>query len=221
MPVKIFVLGRSGSGKSTVVNRILELAQKAKCPARRMKDYHILYKMYCEDTECAMFQSADYGGFNVIDYRAYDVALVRLEKNLREELLPERQEIVTIEFARDSYRHAFRKFSPCFLQDAYFFFVEAGVDKCIERIHKRVLNLTIPDNHFVPDLVVREYFGRDNWPYMAYEFKQEYGIDKEVVAYRNGGSLDDLYEQVDHFAQTIFSREFSQALQARQPVQAL
>ena len=209
MSVKVFVLGRSGSGKSTVTNRIMELAHQRNYLARRMKDYHLLYKMFQEDKKGENFQPAAYGGFNVTNYGVFDKALEELEKDVTRETSKEVRDIVTIEFARDSYHDAFSKFSTDFVQDAYYFFIETGVETCIERIHKRVINPLTSDHHYVPDEIMRNYFNKNNWSYMANEFKNQYKINKEVALYHNVGSMEKLYAQVDRFAETIFANEFS------------
>jgi nucleoside-triphosphatase THEP1 len=45
MLVKVFVLGRPGSGKTTAVNHILKGAQAINVSAKSIKDYDILYDM--------------------------------------------------------------------------------------------------------------------------------------------------------------------------------
>jgi gluconate kinase len=212
MSVKVFVLGRSGSGKSTVACRIIELAQRRSYQARRMKDYHLLYKMYQEDTTGDNFQPAAHGGFHVKNYAVFDKALEELEEDVTRKISEDPDDIVTIEFARGSYNDAFRKFSPDFIQNAYFFFVDAGVETCIERIGKRVTDPPTSDHHYVPEEIMRKYFDKNNWSYMSDEFKRDYRINKEVVLYYNTGSIEDLYAQVDLFAETIFANEFSTPL---------
>ncbi|SRR6266700_196388 len=209
MSVKVFVLGRSGSGKTTVARRIVELAKSREYKARRMKDYHLLFKMYQEDTNGDNFQPAAYGGFQVTNYTVFDRALEELEEDVTRKISEDTEEIVTIEFARGSYHDAFLKFSPDFIQNAYFFFIDAGVETCIERISQRVTDPPTSDHHYVPDEIMRRYFDKDNWFYMANKFKNDYNISKEVVLYHNTGSIEELYAQVDRFTETIFTNEFS------------
>jgi predicted ABC-type ATPase len=209
MSVKVFVLGRSGSGKSTVTNRIAELANNRNYLAWQMNDYHLLYKMFQEDKKGENFQPAAYGGFNVTNFGVFDKALEELERDVSRETSKGVKEIVTIEFARDSYHEAFSKFSTDFVRDAYFFFIETGVETCIERIRKRVIHPLTSDHHYVPDEIMRNYFNKDNWSYMAHEFKKQYKINKEIALYHNVGSIEKLYAQVDRFTETIFANEFS------------
>ena len=211
MSVKVFVLGCPGTGKSTVVRHLLDLAEHNSYHATRMKDYHILLDMFQKETLQDKFRESQYGGFRVLDPSIYDMALKQLEIDVEEkEAHASSQEILTIEFARTNYRDAFHKFSPSFLENAYFFFLDAGVKTCIERIHNRLTVPPVSDCHFVPDEVVRAYDDTDNWSYVTQDFKKEFTLQKEVVFYSNTGTLDALYSEVERFANIIFTNEFSQ-----------
>jgi adenylate kinase family enzyme len=210
MSVKVFVLGSPGTGKSTVVRRLLELAENNNYPATRMKDYHILLEMFHEKIYEDKFRKSEHGGFQVLDPAIYDMALKQLEKEVeKEESCAADDEILTIEFARNNYRDAFHKFSASFLENSYFFFLNSSIDTCIDRIHNRITYPHVSDCHFVPDEVVRAYDGSENWPYITQEFIKDFNIRKEIALYRNIGSIDDLYAQVDRFAETIFANEFA------------
>jgi energy-coupling factor transporter ATP-binding protein EcfA2 len=226
--VKVFVSGRSGSGKTTAINHIKQLAQKNECNAVHMKDYPILYEMFQEDLkkDGKRFKPTAYEGFEILDYTTFDEALVKLEEQIKKQIqyyeALEKNYLVVAEFARSDYRQALHNFMPEFLQDSYFFYVEAEVETCIRRIHERVTRRspgTIPgDYHFVPDTILRSYFNnQDDWHYMADEFKEDFGMLKEVVAYRNTGSREDLLEVVNTFMETLFSREFISSESAAQP----
>ena len=84
MAVKIFVLGLPGSGKSTVCRHIAEyITIYPGWSAFRINDYHILYKMFEEDTEGKYFRSIpEYGGFDVLNPIALNIALQRLEQEV-------------------------------------------------------------------------------------------------------------------------------------------
>jgi energy-coupling factor transporter ATP-binding protein EcfA2 len=219
--VKVFVSGRSGSGKTTAINHMTQIAGKKGCSVVQMKDYPILYEMFQADLkkdgkEKKRFKPAAYGGFEIIDYTAFDDALVLLEGQVQKQVqyynsLGE-SSLIIVEFARSDYHNALRKFTPEFLRSSYFFYVEADVERCIQRIHQRV-TLRSPEDkpgnyHFVPDTILRSYFNnQDDWHYMAHEFKEDFGMLKEVVAYRNTGSQEALLEEVNAFMEIIFARE--------------
>ncbi len=212
MLVKVFVLGRSGSGKTTAINHMLWLAERGGYKAFLVKDYPILYKMFQQDHNHVKFRPADYGGFEVVDFDAFDSALIQVEEQVRKYASSSQYHgIVVIEFARRDYQKVLRKFTPEFLQDSYFFFVEAPVETCIERIHQRITFPTTPDRHYVPEEMMYKYFDKDNLDYMASRFKEEYQIVKEVVTYSNTSSLKRFLEKVEAFYESIFTNELTPA----------
>jgi hypothetical protein len=179
-----------------------------------MKDYPILYEMFREDIKKngGRFEEAAYGGFKIIDYMAFDDALRELEKHIqkKEQELEKtgQHEIILVEFARSNYREALRAFSDGFLRDVYFFYIEADVESCVQRICQRVTSFAPEnrpeDHHYVPEEILRSYFNQDDWEYMAYEFKRDFEVSKEVVAYRNIGSYIDLLEEIKRFMGIVF-----------------
>lgn len=218
MFAKVFVLGRPGTGKTTVVHQLITLAERRGFAAYRMKDYEILYKMFQEDRQ-GRFRATDYGGFDVLDFSVFNSVLERLEQTIDEKMkdekderreVPEKNGIITIEFARNDYREALSHFSPEFLRDSYFFFVDSDVNTCIQRIHTRVTNPPKPDCHYVSDHIMHTYYNRvDDWEGMAHEIRRTYELAKEIVTYRNTGSLEDLLDQVNCFAELIITKEFT------------
>lgn len=218
MVVKVFVLGRPGSGKTTIVNHLLNQAKEMGIPTLRMKDYNILYDMFINESQSKSrgmsrkFRPTEFGGFDVLDYSVFDTALEILENQVEEEsdkTLTSRK-LITIEFARNDYQVALSKFTPAFLQDSYFFFIDADMSICMQRIYRRLTNPPMPDHHFVSDYIMDVYYSRESWNYMSQGFQKEYGLDSErIAAYRNIGSLEDLYAQTSNFAEMIFSREFA------------
>src|SRR5579862_1811436 len=124
MTVKIFVVGRPGSGKTAVVKDILEHAKNVGVSALRIQDYHILYNMYIEECKKAgapkKFRSTRLGGFDVLDFSVFDSALVLLEEQVWAEInrVPVAPQLITIEFARNNYHHDWSQFSPAFIQDS-------------------------------------------------------------------------------------------------------
>ena len=209
MFVKVFVLGRPGSGKTTAVHHLLEAAQRRNVLTLTMDDYSILYHMSRHDTQCHQFRETDFGGFDVLDPAAFDTALEILEQKVRMATSSTQNGIITIEFARDDYRDAFSKFQPDFLEDAYVFFVDADLKTCIQRIHQRVTTPLVPDAHFVSDYVMERYYSHDNWSYINTQLQAEYHMCKVVKAFRNTGSLSRLFITIDEFIEHIVRTEFS------------
>ncbi len=206
--VKVFVLGRPGSGKTTAVNRLIELAKERDWNTRRIKDYEILHSMFLADTEHKKFLPTAHGGFDVIDFSVLDIALGKLEKKVKwhELKFSFKNELIIIEFARNDYHEALKQFDPDFLRDSFFFFIDADIDTCIQRIRDRVACSTATeDNHYVSEHIIRHYYSKDNWKYMANNLKRDYGISEQrVEAIYNMDSLQEFIHKVDLFASGIF-----------------
>ncbi|HLZ61536.1 MAG TPA: hypothetical protein VKR06_31710 [Ktedonosporobacter sp.] len=217
MSVKVFFLGRPGSGKTTAARYIVELAQRRNFVAHRMKDYDILLDMFRKD-DGQKFRPAEYGGFDVLDFSVIDDALLQLEEKVEEVCTLKYENLIAIEFARDNYRETLRKLKPDFLKDAYFFCVDADLDTCIQRIHQRISNPPQPDYHYVSTHIMQTYYSKDDWDYLSLHLKQEYPACKEVLAFRNTGSLDELYTVASDFAEHIFKKEFVTSGTASLPV---
>src|ERR1700692_4538750 len=115
MGAKVFVLGRPGSGKSTVARHMIELASRRGYQSLFVQDYDILYKMFLNDREHERFRPTDRGGFDVIDYTVLDSALQQMDKEIEDVLALKGTDMVCIEFARNDYRAALNLFSPLFL----------------------------------------------------------------------------------------------------------
>src|SRR2546421_8366791 len=128
MALKVFVLGRPGSGKSTATRRILKLVQRKGLSAIRVNDYEILQSWFkqekfqpCNDHK--QFRSTAYNGFDVTDFSVLNTALEELEKRVWKYIYSAKNEFILIEFARDDYGKALSFFSKNFLQNAYFLFL--------------------------------------------------------------------------------------------------
>ena len=221
MLVKIFFLGRPGSGKTTAIQELCDIAHRRAYSTICMDDYHILSRMSQDDTRRKKFRTTDHEGFDVLDPTVFDTTLEILEQQVQTKLQTERDGIITIEFARNDYRQALRCFSPDFLKDAYIFFIEADLNTCIQRIHQRVVNST-PDSkqHFVSNYIMHTYYSKDNWTYITDKMKAEYTINKTIATYYNTGSLPELLEAVNTFAEHLFAHEFSLQDSLLQPIKS-
>jgi hypothetical protein len=222
MVVKVFVLGRPGSGKTTAVRYIQELVARKGHSARRFKDYDILYKMYEEDRDAGEgnFRSAseECGGFDILNYAMFDIALKRLEASIKQYLLSEEdasiksQEIITIEFARNNHFDSLEVFDSEFLADAYFIFLNAEMKICKKRIHNRVTHPPRPDYHFVSDYIMDAYYSQENWNYIYNTFLKHEEFNSQAMIYQNDGLLQELYQELDAFIEKILAKEFSSSI---------
>ncbi|EFH90526.1 AAA family ATPase [Ktedonobacter racemifer] len=221
MAAKVFVLGRPGSGKTTAVRHMHELYSRMGGEARRVRDYEILYEMFLNDQKehLGRFQQSAYCGFDVLDMAVVDEALMTLEKSIKK-ILNTRvdyanehslNELITIEFARDNYQQALKNFDKAFLQDAYFFFVEADLETCMRRIRQRITfpmdgERPVDDCHYVSDYIMQTYYHKDCEEYVLEQLASDFALDPgKIIMCRNEGSLDALLKRVDRFMEQLVS----------------
>lgn len=213
MALKVFVLGRPGSGKSTATRRILKLVQRKGWSAIRVNDYEILQSWYMQEkfqpsNQHKRFRSTAHNGFDVTDFSVLNTALEELEKRVWKYIYSAKNDFILIEFARDDYGKALSYFSNNFLQNAYFLLLDADIDTCIQRVHNRTVHPTTADDHFVSDDIIRLYYHKDNKPYMISNLKRDYLIDdKKLEIIDNTSSLQSFAENINKFVEGIFERE--------------
>src|SRR5690348_10017532 len=106
MTVKVVALGRPGSGKTTAVLHIIDLAGRRNYPTLRLKEYDILYEMFRDkdNAENKKFRPTAYGGFEITDFSVLDTSLKKLEEKIQGEGYDGDRKLITIELARDDYR---------------------------------------------------------------------------------------------------------------------
>lgn len=207
MVVKVFLLGRPGSGKTSAFQYFEMLAHDKGRRATRFREYAILYEMFQDGR--SEFQPAEHGGFDIRDFSVLNESAQHLEERVQAYLRysAQQDELIFLELARDDYKTAMRCFSADFLQNAYFLFVDASVETCIERIHWRVAHPATTDGHFVSEHILRSYYAQDNKAYMATHFQTDYGIQKCVEVIENTGSFDEFVVKLKPFADAIFAGE--------------
>jgi adenylate kinase family enzyme len=204
--VKMFLLGRPGSGKSTTANWIKESAQDAGLSAARISDYAILYDMFLKGSE--QFETAEYGGFNVKVFSVLDTALEKVQKKAQEQIDLEENKVVLIEFARDDYSKALQFFDYGLLQNAYFLFLDAGIEACKSRIYRRTFTPSeadeFHDNHFVSEKIIDSYYQTDHKPESIARLVQAYRLDcQKVKIISNNGSLEDFHLEIKKIAKDL------------------
>ncbi len=204
MVEKLFVLGCSGSGKSTVSRYIAMLARDSGWSVHLISDYGILYEMFLADTKCEKFDHADHSGFDVLDMSVYDTALDKL--NIQTQALIENaegNELVIIEFARYDYSKALKHFDGDFLRTAHFLFLDAEIDTCVQRVRERIVQPGGLDDHFVPDHVIECFGQKSNRQYIESGLKLDFGIgDERVRILDSGGPIEELMQLVKQFIDT-------------------
>lgn len=211
MSVKVFILGRPGSGKSTAARSIKQWAKKQGWATRHINDYDILKGMFLEDVEHKKFLPTANNGFDAIDLSVLDIALQEVEA--RVEVCLADTHLVTIEFARNDYAQALRQFRPEFLRDAYVLFLDADINTCLQRVHERVEHsYTLDDHPSFSDDIFRRYYNKDNRLYMSCNLQKEFALRKPVHVLENTASLLHFLAEIDRVTEMIFELEFSSSL---------
>lgn len=205
MAEKLFVLGRPGSGKSAAFRYVKQYVEKKYAwSVVNFNDYEILYEMFRFEklfqfnNEQRLFRPTKYGGFDVMDFAVLDVALRELEKKVRERYSSD-GELIVIEFARNDYCKALELFTPNFLKDAHFLFIDADIKTCVKRIHERVAHPGTVDDYFVSEEILRSYYNKQSFP--------QYIGKGKVKFIENNRSLPEFVEQIERFVNDILIRE--------------
>jgi len=209
MAVKLFILGLPGSGKSTVARSIATYIKSKGWNHIRFSDHVILQDMFLADSEHKQFKPADYGGFDVLDLSVFDIALQRLEQEVKKHILSAKSdELILIEFARNDYQKAFQQFSQDFLKDAYFLYLDTDIEKCKKRIRRRIAHPSTEDDFFVSDYIFSAYYNQDNGRDLPHFLERDYGIGRQrVVFIDNNGSLQGATAQINLFVDIICGLE--------------
>jgi len=216
MSIKLFILGRPGSGKSTAYRHIEEFVRNryTSWTTSRYNDYEILYgmfqfeKRYLKESKNRQFSAREHSGFDVEDFTVLDTSLKQLEKRIREKM-SNKDELIIIEFARQDYNEALNLFSSSFLKDAYFLFIEADLQTCIQRVNKRVNNPPSLDNHFVSKNIFNKYYSKQIIPPSIVTKKGD-SIDKSRIKVINSrGAIQDFNIKVEEFVTHIITTEDS------------
>ena len=218
MSTKILILGSPGSGKSTAALRVLEIAGGYKLYAIRLDDYEELREIFKHDSEHQRFRPADFNSFEITDVTVLNEALADVKGKTLEliKLMYPRNGLIIMEFARDDYTQAFEVLGASFLQDAYFICLNANINICRKRIHKRMSQPDV-DNHFVTDNILNTYYQGDIRQHLSVLF-MSYGIDEQKVHFveNSRGSLARFERKIDEIVRSIVAAILNQRTYASQ-----
>lgn len=223
MVVKVFALGRPGSGKSVAAQRLAEAAWNEGIPAKRLGDYEILrreawqeeelYRVGALSAEQRRFYLAEHNGFGVHDFSVLDLALLQLRDELdeRDQLAKNDRQLVVLEFARNDYRHACEVLGRETLSDAFFLYVNANADECFARINERTLHPTSPDDHYVPEAILKGYYKHDDGCHLQAHLEL-YGVPADhVIVVENHGAQCEFTSKVTEVSKLILQQMLNPA----------
>jgi len=214
MSTILFVLGLPGSGKSTVSRYIVKFVKHKQRGQLilRINDFNILYEMFQADIHQKQFKpTKEYNGFDVVDLTVFDTVLKKIEMKALDFIHNEKKPgLIVIEFARNNYSRAIKQFTPDFLQNAYFLFLDAKIHICKQRIRDRVANPQTEDDHYVSDYIFQSYYDIYNGHHPLSSLKADYGIDgTKIRVIANNGQFEDIRKKIDEFVNFIFKQEGS------------
>lgn len=145
----VFLLGRPGCGKSAVF-RILERELRNRGyrgEIKRIDDFPILKHIFETDVELKRHRPSPGGGVKITDDTVWDDLIKGLDQQVREFI--GKDDILFIEFSRNSYLRAFRNFNPETLKNSIVIYIDAPFDICWERNVRRAKLESGLDAHLV------------------------------------------------------------------------
>jgi len=210
----VFLLGRPGSGKSSVAQLIDMLARDEGWSTQHIYDYKFLQDMFLKQiTEKVSPEKRKFSpkgpkechGFDVIVFSVLDTVLEMMAEQVRKEKQASsgRNKLFLIEFARDDYSQALQKFGHDLLEDAHLVYLHAGLDTCIDRVRQRVDCQLCSYNHFVSDDIMRGYYSKDDWSdswlnqFLSLPEYQDIRVNASKID--NTGSTQTLRKQIERF----------------------
>ncbi len=209
----VFVFGYSGSGKTIAARFIRELFEKKDdgWSVSRFNDYKIMYEWFLNDNKHRWFLPTKQIGFDILVSEIYDLAIGELTRKIAEHK-PSEHELMIIDFARWDYSSSLKLLGKDLLQSAYFLFLKADLETCVQRVQQRACNPYTIDDHFVPESVF-ECFRRQGESYIdstVSMLKTTYGVDEQKIGIVNNNaarSFQDLQKEMKDFVDCIMSNQ--------------
>ena len=196
MPLVITVIGKPGSGKSTLIELLAEKFQSHDTrPFQIYNDRDVLVQMAQSNTMDHLIRPRDAVNFEILDERAYDVAIDELITTVSK---AGGNRVSLIEFSRNDYIRTFRQFHALLAnKKSLVVYVKTPFEICSERNVRRAL---FENAHSVPLEEMESYFRVDD----AEQLVRKY--PKRVTVVSNELQKGDLLQRVDELWLTLKDR---------------
>lgn len=199
---KVFIIGRPGSGKSTVAGLIKMLASDRGWSTHYINDYELLQKLFLQETDqCTPLEGRKFrlagpkecNGFDVTDFSVLDTVLEKMREEVKGMSSLEDNTLCLVEFARANYRDALQLFGSNLLQDAHLLYLDVDIESCMERNHRRT-------DHFISDDIMRDYYHKDDWSEVIFNLRHTWGIRVKTWEVDNTGDYQALMKEIERLA---------------------
>jgi len=194
----VFILGRTGSGKSTTARFLGEAARCSGWSVQSFNDYIFLRNMYLADAT-QRFRPTEHDGFEVLDLSVYETAIRLLALQVRRHYYENKQTLITVEFTSNNYFKALQFFGSDLLRSAHILFLNADLITCLDRARKRIFHQATTDDYYVKDTVLLSHYPCPYMPLHVGENKVQY--------IHNMGSLDDLRTRILALTSTLLEQK--------------
>jgi hypothetical protein len=215
-----FLLGRPGTGKSTLAQLIEASAQRKGWVTQHFYDYKYLRDMFQREIEenvlleeRAFRQKGPEAcpGFDVLDFNVLDTGLEQMAEDIRTARSehPTANKLFLIEFARKEYSRALHIFGYDILNGAHLLYVKLDLEHCIKRVRQRVVeNCSGSEfDHFVSEEIMNSYYGGDDWlagqisEYLDYLRSDLVHVSLDEID--NSGTYQELEEKVEEIVSLL------------------
>jgi adenylate kinase family enzyme len=159
--IKIFLIGRPGSGKTTVARAVQDVVKSAGVPAevKWFSDATYLWRIFsASDRGDQRVEPTDDGGFFIRDDTLYREALENLAE--RAKRVRAANAVIILEFARHNYAEAFEILARKGVRPDLVVYLDVNLELAIHRNRQRAM--ADRGGHYVSEREMRDTFGVDD-----------------------------------------------------------